>query len=354
MPNGLLDMFGIDPITNRNNRRQDETRERMIAAELARQRVANEGAVAVENARNKGNVDTTNAQTEGQKKLKEIDAALEYAKRTNIHPAVVNDLERQKDAIQAQLDANTNRSRADRERSQQELDDANKGSSLRGISPQNPIQPPRIGIGPLSQAGFGQMIGATNNPILGAMAQMKIAASPQQLQADPRMLEAQRATEIMKARAFADTSARANSITTGPGSITSFPTIDGMQQQGGAIEQDTLTPDQFGMLHSQKTQNFPAFVPPEVWKNMPQTPPVGAAGLNVNNASRGMSPLSQNQAADLDMQAAPPVNPMALAAQGQTPQQNTMLSTLLAAIRAEINKKGTNAAPLFPGRTGGY
>jgi len=54
MPGGLLDMFGIDPVANRQTRQKDAMLERQIAAEIARQKLANQGQLDVQSLQNTG------------------------------------------------------------------------------------------------------------------------------------------------------------------------------------------------------------------------------------------------------------------------------------------------------------
>jgi len=77
MPGGLLDMLGIDPVANRNNRREDAARERAIAAELA-----------VETLRGKNQIGNTRATGDENRKTQnsaaEINKAFEILRSANL------------------------------------------------------------------------------------------------------------------------------------------------------------------------------------------------------------------------------------------------------------------------------
>lgn len=88
MPGGLLDMFGIDPVANRQRRDRSAELDKTIAGELARTKLANQGLLDVEglrgkndisNTRERGNQDRlTNAQQN------EITKALEVLRSNNL------------------------------------------------------------------------------------------------------------------------------------------------------------------------------------------------------------------------------------------------------------------------------
>ncbi len=88
MPGGLLDMFGIDPVANRQRRDRTAELDKTIAGELARVRLANQGQLDVEGLRGKN--DIANTQTRGnedrktQSSLGEINKALEVLRSANI------------------------------------------------------------------------------------------------------------------------------------------------------------------------------------------------------------------------------------------------------------------------------
>lgn len=54
MPGGLLDMFGVDPVANRQTRQRENMLEKQIAAELLRQKLANQGQLDVQSLQNTG------------------------------------------------------------------------------------------------------------------------------------------------------------------------------------------------------------------------------------------------------------------------------------------------------------
>lgn len=81
MPGGLLDMFGIDPVANRQTRQKDAMLERQIAGELARQRLANQGQRDVTTLQGKNNIT-----------LEQWKALAEHAKTLGISPDNIAEL----------------------------------------------------------------------------------------------------------------------------------------------------------------------------------------------------------------------------------------------------------------------
>lgn len=81
MPGGLLDMFGIDPVANRQRRDRSAELDKTIAGELARTTLANQGLLDVENARGK------NSMT-----LEQWKALAEHAKTLGISPDTIAEL----------------------------------------------------------------------------------------------------------------------------------------------------------------------------------------------------------------------------------------------------------------------
>lgn len=99
MPGGLLDMFGIDPVANRQKRDRDAMLEKQIAAEIARQKLANQGQLDVQTLQNTGQlgvetlrgrnqIGNTRAQGDETRKtqasLGEINKAFEILRSANL------------------------------------------------------------------------------------------------------------------------------------------------------------------------------------------------------------------------------------------------------------------------------
>lgn len=88
MPGGLLDMFGIDPVANRQKRNQDAMLERQIAAEIARQKLANQGQLDVTKLTGDNNLKaigaTGNEQRKTQASAGDIAKAFEILRSANL------------------------------------------------------------------------------------------------------------------------------------------------------------------------------------------------------------------------------------------------------------------------------
>lgn len=88
MPGGLLDMFGIDPVANRQKRDRDAMLEKQIAAEIARQKLANQGQLDVEGLRGGNNLKAIGATGDETRKtqasLGEINKAFEILRSANL------------------------------------------------------------------------------------------------------------------------------------------------------------------------------------------------------------------------------------------------------------------------------
>jgi len=90
MPGGLLDMFGIDPVANRQRRDRSAELDKTIAGELARTKLANQGQL-----------DVTNAQGKNSMTLEQWKALAEHAKTLGISPDTIAELKPKRMEIDA-------------------------------------------------------------------------------------------------------------------------------------------------------------------------------------------------------------------------------------------------------------
>jgi len=88
MPGGLLDMFGIDPVANRNRKMQ-----------LMLQELQNKGQMDVEKERNRGQLDVTKAGGEETRKKTELDAMIKWAEANGLSPSAISTLQKERDQL---------------------------------------------------------------------------------------------------------------------------------------------------------------------------------------------------------------------------------------------------------------
>jgi hypothetical protein len=299
MPGGLLDMFGIDPVANRQKRDRASELDKTIAGELARTKLANQGQL-----------DVTNAQGKNSMTLEQWKALAEHAKTLGISPDTIAELKPKRMEIDAKtLDTRkTNTDVADTQ--------ARQRGSMYGVNS------PVVGLNPDIAEGLRRSTVAE-------------AVNP--------------AMAMAKANSFDIARPQLRQDTVNPLSFGVTPFINESKTEGYF---DTKTGQ---MVPGQSAQSLTPGMPVPDAYQLQRAEREEAAAMEAEQAAKLSNPMYGRGMGVLAPPGMPPQ--MQQAALPQVPQQPSkanFISTLLDAIRREQQKQRPPTQPLFPGRVGGY